>query len=544
MTVFAVLMAVWALGATEVPDVVTVAGAGFTNVLKRSGNTWRGHGVTAELSEDGRVSIAAPTEELIWMRLDWKQDWPADARCLADAWERTYGDHEWKALGAEERISPWYFLVNADGRTDGYGVGVQPNAFACWVISRAGYSLRLDLRAGSEPVCLGGRKLEAVRIVRRTGARGESAFQAGCAFCRMMCPVPRLPKEPVYGYNDWYCAYGQNSATNFLSDAAACIEVLRDPSGGSRVTNRPFLVADDGWQFKGPNDESAPGLRWASHNAAWGLSMDVFAERVKALDARPGLWYRPFVPDEGWRAGPIDPTDPKWARQIREEMKRFVDWGFELVKIDFITYDWNHMWGLELGESPVKTRLPRWRDRTRTTAEVIRGLYAVMREAAGDHMYIIGCNAIDHFAAGLFEVQRTGDDTSGREWERTRKMGPNTLAMRAIHNGTFYQVDADCVGLASPDAIPWRLNAQWLDLVARSGTALFVSWKKNLLNDDVRVALREGFIRASHRQTTAEPLDWFSDRCPRHWRFSDGEGAYDWSEASGLKRVSPKRYRD
>ena len=70
-------------------------------------------------------------------------------------------------------------------------------------------------------------------------------------------------------------------------------------------------------------------------------------------------------------------------------------------------------------------------------------------------------------------MQRTGDDTSGRDWNRTRKMGVNTLAFRAPQQGTFFAIDADCAAITKD--VPWQFSAQWLDLLARSGAPLFVS---------------------------------------------------------------------
>ena len=65
---------------------------------------------------------------------------------------------------------------------------------------------------------------------------------------------------------------------------------------------------------------------------------------------------------------------------------------------------------------------PGWHfaDRTRTTAEIATALYRAIRAGAGDAI-VIGCNTFGHLGAGCFDLQRTGDDTSGREWERTRK---------------------------------------------------------------------------------------------------------------------------
>ena len=490
-------------------------------------------GSRVTLTSDGTLTLHGGTASTV--TLAWRGALGAATRVLGGMWERTYGDSAWRRIDAPDAprggTHAWYVLATDGTRTDGYGVKVQPNAFACWRARPDGLELSLDVRAGSEPVELGDRALALCTLVARRGAPGESPFAAGRAFCRAMCPASRLPAAPVYGYNDWYCAYGRNTATNFLADAKFLIDAM-DAQPGDPVTNRPFVVVDDGWQnaLKHGGDPSRPGGQWGAVNSRWGMEMPEFARRVKALRARPGLWYRPFEPDEGEKALPVDPTDPKWERRIREEMARFADWGLELVKIDFITYDWNVTWGYELEDSPVKKPLPQWRDRSRTTAEVVRGLYRAMREAAGDRMLIIGCNALDHFAAGLFEIQRTGDDTSGKEWARTRKMGPNTLGMRAIHNGVFYLNDGDCVGLVDAGDVPWRQNRQWLDLVARSGTALFTSWKRSLAADpEVARALGAAWKTASRAAATGEPLDWQTTPRPRAWRFGDGRRAtYDW----------------
>ena len=111
---------------------------------------------------------------------------------------------------------------------------------------------------------------------------------------------------------------------------------------------------------------------------------------------------------------------------------------------------------------------------------MIDDLYRTIRAAAGDAL-VIGCNTVSHLSAGVFEICRIGDDTSGTEWARTRKMGVNTLAFRGVQHGAFYVADADCVGVTN--AVPWSLNRQWLDLLARSGTMLFVSLAPDALGD-------------------------------------------------------------
>jgi alpha-galactosidase len=53
--------------------------------------------------------------------------------------------------------------------------------------------------------------------------------------------------------------------------------------------------------------------------------------------------------------------------------------------------------------------LPGWslHDRSRTNAEVIAELYALLREAAGERTLLDGCNTVGHLGQGIFDLQRT-----------------------------------------------------------------------------------------------------------------------------------------
>jgi alpha-galactosidase len=175
---------------------------------------------------------------------------------------------------------------------------------------------------------------------------------------------------------------------------------------------------------------------------------------------------------------------------------------------------------------------------TQTTAEVIDALYGVIRGAAGDSL-IIGCNTVSHLSAGHFEICRVGDDTSGTEWSRTRKMGVNTLAFRGPQHGAFYIADADCVGVTN--TVPWSFNRQWLDLLARSGTMLFVSLAPDALGADQRRDLKEALALAATPQPLGEPLDWQRTVYPARWRLMDRERTYDWVGADWSRRLGDGR---
>ena len=127
-------------------------------------------------------------------------------------------------------------------------------------------------------------------------------------------------------------------------------------------------------------------------------------------------------------------------------------------------------------------------DKSRTSAEIVKGLYEAIYEVAKKYdALVLGCNTIGHLGAGLMHMHRTGDDTSGFTWERTRRMGVNTLAFCLPQHRTFYEIDADCVGITGK--IPWEMNRQWADVIAESGTSLFVSAKPGVLTEEQKEEL-------------------------------------------------------
>jgi alpha-galactosidase len=335
----------------------------------------------------------------------------------------------------------------------------------------------------------------------------------------------------VYGHNDWYWAYGTNSAASVLADAGRIAEL--SPAGD----NRPFAVIDDGWQ---------PG-RGAAHDGAgtWDRGNERFpdlpglAASIKRTGARPGIWIRPLeaptdAPD-GWRLsrehGMLDPTVSEVRQKVAADIARLAQWGFELIKHDYSTFDIVGRWGFQMGTALTRDGWTFREGPRRTTAEVIDELYQTIRTAAGDAT-ILGCNTVSHLSAGRFEICRVGDDTSGTEWARTRKMGVNTLAFRGPQQGAFYVADPDCVPVTT--AVPWAMNRQWLDLVARSGTTLFLSLAADALGAEQRRDVQAALTVAARPQPLGEPFDWQENTFPQHWRLMGRDVSYDWLDREGM----------
>ena len=190
---------------------------------------------------------------------------------------------------------------------------------------------------------------------------------------------------------------------------------------------RPFGVVDDGWSVDGTAaGRRASGGPWSDSRPDGFADMAEVAARIAAENVRPGIWFRPlqhrFEPDTGglrpWEGGwALDPSHPATIARVAEDVHRLREWGFELIKHDFSTFEALGRWGFQMGPRPAAGDV-HVHDRSRTTAEVLVGFYSAIREAAGDAI-VLGCNVVGHLAAGLVEAQRTGDDTSGRVWERT-----------------------------------------------------------------------------------------------------------------------------
>jgi len=486
------------------------------------------------------VRVSCPTGPLARVVLRWDKTFADDTIFLGDHWERGYGDLQWRFL-QPERIMPWYFAVHnvASGRTFMAGVKTQPAALCFWMADGAGVSLWLDFRNGGAPSLPGDREIAAATVVSLTAAANETPMAALTRFCRVMCPAPRLAAAPICGNNNWYYAYGRNF------DAAAMVRdatFLADISSGHKV--RPFCVIDAGWT----PGSVCPGGPWTAGDPARFPDMPGLAREMKKLGVRPGIWMRPTaltkVTDRRvLSAGPVnaqekplDLTLPENLTLIQDDVARVRSWGYELIKHDFSTFDIFGKWGFEMGAELTDGNW-HFHDQTLTNAEIILRLYRTLRAGAGDAI-LLGCNTIGHLGAGLFEIQRTGDDTSGHVWERTRRMGVNTLAYRLPQHRTFFASDADCA--AHTDRTPWELDRQYLDLVARSGTALFISVDPRTIEPEQKAAFRAAMQTALSGGTPGgcEPQDWLHTTAPREWRFGGEKVTYHWEEPSG---ASPLR---
>jgi alpha-galactosidase len=524
------------------PDYVAayVEGAG-RKTLAKSGSRWQDADVevSAEAKQQAGArtlafSVASPSSPLERLELRWWGRLPEGSRFLGDQWERSYGDLEWRGFDAD-RVMPWYFLAATGRGTHGYGVKTGAGAFCFWQADAEGISLWLDVRNGGSGVRLGDRSLAAAEVVALRGRPEESPYRAACALCRALAGPARLPAKPLYGSNNWYYLYGENMTAEVV---LADVDQLAELSPVQE--NAPYMVIDMGWA-KGREGEGP----WTEDHLRIAEVPGLPAE-MKKRGVRPGIWVRPLLTVDpaakGWAlagAGKptpaespfvIDPSVPDALAYIQEGLRRITGWGYELVKHDYSTFDILGRWGPEMGAALTSGGW-HFADRSKTTAEIVRQFYRALREAVGGGI-LLGCNTVGHLGAGIFESQRTGDDTSGRDWNRTRKMGVNTMGFRMPQHRAFFLMDPDCAPVSK--TVPLAMTRQWLDLVARSGAALFISANPVETTAEEKTLLKEALHTAARVQPEAEPLDWMETTSPQHWRLGGKATSFTWFGQNGV----------
>ena len=522
------------------PDFIELTTETKTVTAKWENDNYNLDDINVKLNQDNEhlaIFLTAQTSKVKWIKLRWNNlSWDKNVRFLGDAWERGYGDMEWKGMNPN-RFMPWYFCAKSEAKSICYGVKVRPSAMCFWQVDSLGMTLFLDVRCGGSGVNLKGRVIKLADVIA-CEMRDCTSFEAMQEFCGQMCEDPILPKYPVYGSNNWYYAYGKSSESEILADCDYILNLTKD------IENKPYMVIDDCWQEHHRLNEYNGGP-WTKGNEKF-PDMKALAEKLVQKGVRPGIWVRLLLNEDEnikneWRLSHnncIDPTNPEALNYIKEDIKRICNWGYTLIKHDFSTFDLFGKWGFQM--SPLVTD-DGWHfyDDSLTSAEVVKLLYKAILdasvEASNGEALILGCNTIGHLGAGYMHINRTGDDTSGVDWERTRFMGVNTLAFRLPQHGKFYEIDADCVGIDG--GISWSMNKQWADVLAQSGTPLFISVRPNILDETEKQELHEILKVASKQEHHVIPVDWEETTCPEHWQDKDHDidCKYQWFEETGLK---------
>jgi alpha-galactosidase len=311
-------------------------------------------------------------------------------------------------------------------------------------------------------------------------------------------------------WSSWYSCYRDISEERLAG-------ILGDLEGFAFDT---FQV-DDGWQ-RALGDWDA--------NDRFPSGMAALARRVTDAGLRPGLWIAPFIarsdselyrsrPEiflrdaddlpvlagEGW-GGPyyaVDVTHPLAREMVSDVIAWAVGSGYRLLKLDFL----------------YAAALPGRRAADVPREAAYRQAVELIREVAGDDVYLLACGAPIVASLGVFDGMRIGPDVAPW-WE----LEPIT---HFLH---------DISGPNTRYAIATSLHRLWLGSVIDTDpdVAYFRS-RYSLLDASARQHLQD-LARVARFRGTSDPPAWLDDdERAALVRFLDGEPE--------VERAGRHRYR-
>jgi hypothetical protein len=347
----------------------------------------------------------------------------------------------------------------------------------------------------------------------------------------------RLKPQPT-GYCTWYSQpHGGASDEKHLAESAEYSAKHLAPFGFSVVQ------IDDKWQMGWKRSSpSSPKKDFRAHDpkGPYPKGMKAAADHIKSLGLVPGIWFMPFAGTVGdpffdqhldwfaktpegkpydtpWGGTCLDMTHPEAREHLRDITRRICrEWGYDYIKIDGLwtgtatkqLYVNSGYKEDDLGEAV-------FTDPDKTNVEIFRSGLKLVREAAGEKVFILGCNAPQNMrsyggAFGLVDAMRVGPDNKA-DWKSLLR-GPTFGTRHYFLHGRLWWNDPDPVYVR--DSIPLKHAQLICSWVALSGQLnLSSEWIPGLSAERLDVLRR---TMPSH-QAAARPVDLFDHDLPRVW---------------------------
>ncbi len=286
-----------------------------------------------------------------------------------------------------------------------------------------------------------------------------------------------------HGAAPWFAAYGSEEevfgaytrqlrktfgsrdrrAGNVWCSWYAYYETVNEPQLAKDLqdlTGLPFDVAqiDDGWeQMVGdwqPNEKFPSGMK-------------ALADRIGDAGMTAGLWLAPFIALPGsrfarqhpelllrdadgapviaghnWGTGyhALDLSHPGALDHVRDLIHRVVhEWGFRYLKLDFINAG----------------AVPGVRSRDIEREHAYRDALALIREVAGDDVYLLGSGAILLPSLGILDGLRSGPDVAPM-WQNYASDDPSDAMARNAVVNTLHRLWHQPLTEVDPDVIYFR----------------------------------------------------------------------------------------
>lgn len=361
-----------------------------------------------------------------------------------------------------------------------------------------------------------------------------------------------LKPQPT-GYCTWYSQpHGGAADEQHLAELADFSATNLAPFGFSVVQ------IDDKWQSGWKRSSpSSPKKDFRSHDpkGPYPGGMKAAADHIKSLGLVPGIWFMPFAGTVGdpffdqhldwfaktpdgkpydtpWGGTCLDMTHPGAREHLRGVVSRICrEWGFDYVKIDGLwtgtatkqLYVNSGYKEDDLGEAVFK-------DPDKTNLEVFRSGLKLVREAAGEKVFILGCNTPQNMrtyggAFGLVDAMRVGPDNKA-DWKSLMR-GPTFGTRHYFLHGRVWYNDPDPVYVR--ESIPLNHAQLICSWVALSGQLnLSSEWIPGLPAGRLDILKR---TMPSHH-AVARPVDLFENDLPSLWTVNtpgrDVVGLFNW----------------
>jgi hypothetical protein len=338
------------------------------------------------------------------------------------------------------------------------------------------------------------------------------------------------------GYCTWYSRpHGGAADEKSLEALATFAHDKLAPFGFNLVQ------IDDKWQVANRD--------YTTHkpNGPYPSGMKPTADMLKSLGLTPGIWFIPFGWDpkspvfkdhadyfvhhaDGslyevkWAGTCLDMTHPGAREVLRQTVSRIThDWGYKYLKIDGL---WTGMATQILYPNPAvrddKLGDAVFHDPNKTNIEAFRDGLRLVRQAAGDDVFIDGCNVAQNMRTlgasfGLVDAMRVGRDI-GASWDKILPSMTMATRLYFFHHRVWHN-DPDCLMLREPLTIDQaRAWGSWITI---SGQLNLVSeWLPGLPEDRLDIVKRS----MPNTNLCGRPIDLFDRNDPRIWHLTAGTG--------------------
>ena len=166
-----------------------------------------------------KLTVFPSGSPIKFLKLRFRGDLTGVDRVYGDAWERAglRSFLEWHAVKAS-RSMPWFCYLLESGEMSCFGAKTGANSFVSFQVDYDGITVFVNLCCGNEGVDLKTPVL-ACEIVESVKNGKRDYYEVAKSFAKKMCDAPVLPKQPVFGVNNWYWAYGNISDEDVIEEA-------------------------------------------------------------------------------------------------------------------------------------------------------------------------------------------------------------------------------------------------------------------------------------------------------------------------------------